>query len=286
MNKKFIVFLAIVVLLVQSACAFGGSTSETDASAPTQNVADQVATGVAQTQAAQLPLNPPTNTPEPVVFPPTITPELPTFTAVPAVQGTVNYGAFCRSGPGANFQSLLVYEFGSLVNVIGTNLALDQTTWWLVSSPGQAECWLIDAALSITGDKSSVIWVGSPPTPTSPPIPTWGGTWTYWMRGGFSGADDVSGKFTLTQSGNSVSTSFTQWNSQFNFVGTVSADGMTVNGSLISAWGGSWTVVFKRNASNLNQFRGSWRVVGLDSYDGDWCGATAGAAKPSPCKSQ
>ena len=72
----------------------------------------------------------------------------------------------------------------------------------------------------------------------------------------------------------------------FSFSGTISADGMTVNGTLHRQEGGlqNWSVVFRRNPSNLNQFRGSWSAIGFDTFDGDWCGAYGGAGKPSPCK--
>lgn len=286
MKKKIIVLLAVIVFLVQAACAVGGTTATTQAPIPTEDVGDQVATGIALTQAAQQVVVPPADTLAPLQVLPTVTPEVPTFTAVPSVQGTVNYGANCRSGPGANFQSLLVYEQGTLVDVIGTSMATDKTIWWLVSSSGQADCWLIDAAITISGDKSSVAKVVSPPTPTPPPPPYWGGNWNVWMRGGISGAADNNISISFVQSGNSLTATFYTWDTTFTFNGTVSADGMTVNGQLQSGWGGNWTVVFKRNPSNLNQFRGSWFVVGNTSLDGDWCGAINGAGKPSPCKSQ
>jgi hypothetical protein len=285
-NKKIIVFLAVIVFLVQAACAVGGTTATTQAPvAPTQDIGDQVATGIALTQAAQQVVAPPVNTLAPLQVLPTTTPEVPTFTVAPSVQGSVNYGANCRSGPGANFPNLLVYEQGTLVNVIGTSMATDKTIWWQVSSSGQADCWLIDAAVTISGDKSSVAKVVSPPTPTPVPPPYWGGTWVYWIRGGFSGAADETGNINMIQSGNSLTATFYEWGYAFTINGTISADGMAVNGTMSRGDGGKWTFVLKRNPSNLNQFRGSWYIVGNTSWDGDWCGAINGAGKPSPCKS-
>lgn len=285
-KKKVLILLAVVVFLVQTACAVGGTTATTQAPpAATQDVGDQVATSVALTQAAQQVVVPPVNTIAPLQVLPTTTPEVPTFTVAPSIQGSVNYGANCRSGPGANFSSLMVYEQGALVDVIGTNMATDKTIWWVVSSSGQPECWLIDQAITISGDKTSVAKVVSPPTPTPVPPPNWSGTWACWLRGGFGGATDETANIPMTQTGNSLSGSFYSWGFSFTFVGTVSADGMLVNGTLTRGDGGKWTIVFRRNPSNLNQFRGSWYVLGNTSSDGDWCGAINGAGKPSPCKS-
>ena len=286
-KNKIVVIMAVIVFLVQAACAVGGTTATTQAPLPppVENIDDQIATGIALTQAAQQVVEVPPNTPVPLAVLPTITPELPTFTTAPAVQGSVNYGANCRTGPGANFSNVVVYEQGTLVDVIGISLATDKTTWWLVSSSGQADCWLIDAAMTISGDKSSVVLVVSPPTPTPPPPPYWGGNWTYWIGGGFGGATDESGNITMVQSGNSLTGTFYEWGFAFTFNGTISADGMSVNGILTRGDGGKWTAVLRRNRSNLNQFRGSWYITGYTSSDGDWCGGINGAGKPSPCKS-
>ncbi len=295
-QKKIIVFLAVIVFLVQAACGMEDIIGTTQAPPPAVDVGDQVATGIALTQAAQQVGVPPANTLAPPVAQSTITPvppvaqptntlEVPTFTTAPSVQGSVNYGANCRTGPGGNFPLVVVYNQGTMVNIIGTNQATDKTTWWLVNSSGQTDCWLIDEALTITGDKSSVVKVASPPTPTPVPPPYWGGTWTHWMRGGFQGAADSTGAITFIQSGNYLTATFDMYGFTFNLTGTISADGMTMNGSLSRPIdGANWTVVMKRNPSNLNQFRGSWSLVNNTSFDGDWCGGFNGAAKPSPCK--
>ena len=298
-KKKIIVLLAVLVFLVQAACGIGDiiSTAQPPQPPASGDVGDQIATGIALTQAAQQgvvpppantlvpPVVPPADTPLPPVVPATNTPEVPTLAPVPAVQGSVNYGANCRTGPGGNFPLVVVYEQGAMVNIIGTNQATDKTTWWLVSSSGQADCWLIDEALAISGDKSSVVKVASPPTPTPVPPPFWGGTWTHWMRGGFSGAADSSGKVTFVQSGNYLTATFDMYGFTFKLSGTISGDGMTMNGNLQRPLdGANWTVVMKRNPSNPNQFRGSWSATSNSSYDGDWCGAINGAGKPSPCK--
>ena len=184
---------------------------------------------------------------------------------------------------GRIFPMLVVLSQGTLVDVVGTSKATDNSKWWLVSSAGQADCWLIDAAVMITGDKASVAQVVSPPTPTPPPPPTWGGSWKIWM--GQTGIDEVL-TINFVQSGNELTTRFYAFGTGVNFVGTVSADGMSVYGTVrpdsISV---PFSAVFKRNPSNLNQFMGSYNWPGMTDVDAPWCGAKGGAAKPDPCKS-
>ena len=295
MKKKTIIALfSVIVFLVQAACALGATA--TQAPAPTQDVNSLVGTNVALTQAAQPIVVIPTNTTAPLILPPSPTTGLvilPTNTTAPLglVTGLVNYGANCRSGPGANFPNVVVLVEGSKLDIIGKANATDGVPWWQVRSLGQPDCWLIDMALAITGDKGSVPVVVSPPTPTPAPPPSWTGTWTYWMRGGFGGATDENGKMALTQTGNSVTSNvFSAFEGAFVLNGTISDEGMTLRGNVsITRFGYTYSlpVVFKRNPSNLNQFRGSWYNSGSGgmSWDGDWCGATNGAGKPSPCKS-
>ena len=282
-NKKIIILLTVIVFLVQAACAVGGTTATTQAPPPVENVGNQAATGIALTQATQQVVEAPPDTPEPLEVLPTSTPEVPTFTTVLSVQGSVNYGANCRTDPGANFRNVVVLNQGTLVDVIGTSKATDNSTWWQVSNAVQADCWLIDAALTISGDKSSVVKVVSPPTPTPVPAPTWGGAWTIWM-GQTSLEEIVSINF--VQNGNELTTRFYAFGTGINFVGTVSEDGMAVYGSVrpdtISV---PFPAVFKRNPSNLNQFLGSYNWPGMTEVDAPWCGAKGGAAKPDPCKS-
>lgn len=279
--------MAVVVFLVQAACAIGTTpAATTQAPAPVENTGDLIATGIAQTLAAQpVIVVVPTNTQKPLEVLPTKTPEAPAATAAPSVQGSVNYGANCRTGPGANFPNVVVYQQGTLVNIIGKNNATDGAYWWLVSSSGQTDCWLIDAAVTITGDKASVVKVVSPPTPTPVPPPSWAGTWHYWMGGGFDGASGEEGDMTITQSGNYLSWNFYEWGYYFTASGTLSTDGMTFTGKLNRSNSSyTWDVAFHRNPSNLNQFRGSWSAPGSGTWDGNWCGSINGAAKPNPCK--
>jgi hypothetical protein len=283
-NKTVIAIVAILIFLVQAACAVGGIIP-TQAPGPTQDVNALVSTGIALTAAAnqfQMPTNtqqaviiiPPanTNTPEPV---------LPTNTTAPAISGVINYGANCRSGPGANFPAQVVLDKGTAVSVVGTNKATDKTTWWVVQVSGKPDCWVIDDAVTITGDKASVVVVVSPATPTPIPPPSWDGVWTMWIEGGYEGTSGSGDQIRFTQTGTVLTTAFNMWGYEFTFLGYVSADGMSANGTLTrTVDNAKFPVVFLRIATNLNQFKGSWISGGLD---GNWCGAKNGAGKPDPC---
>ena len=198
MKKNWIIpVLAIVLFLVQAACAVGATA--TQAPDPTVNVDSQISTGIALTSAAQeVNVIPPTDTQQPAIELPTSTPEIPTATEAPSVQGTVNQSAYCRSGPGGNFPYLVIFDLGVDVEIIGQNKDTDGSQWWVVRSSGNEDCWIADQAVTFDGDKSIVANVSSPPTPTPVPPPTWSGTWTHWMRGGFSGATDASGQLWST----------------------------------------------------------------------------------------
>jgi hypothetical protein len=291
-KKTIIVFIAVFVFLVQAACAvdISGLTGTQEPQPATQDVSGLVSTSVALTQAAQQVNNPPTNQPPDVVATteipaviPSITASIPTNTTAPAVQGTVNYSANCRLGPGANFRNVAILDQNTQVAVVGKN-EIAGVPWWLVRSAGLADCWLIDEAVTISGDKASVAFVVSPPTPTPVPPPTWGGTWTFWQSGGFSGDEGYSGPLVIIQSGNVVTWNYKLGSTAFSGIGTVSLDGMTVSAKETSSDGSfTWDTILRRNPANLNQFRGSWGV-GNSSWDGAFCGAIKNAGKPSPCK--
>lgn len=283
-NKTIIAIIAILIFLVQAACAVGGTTP-TQAPAATQDVNALVSTSVALTAAANQ-FQMPTNTQQAVIILPTNTaaPVLPTNTTAPAVSGVINYGANCRSGPGANFPVVLVLTQGTQVSVVGTNKATDMTTWWVVQSSGSPVCWVINDAVAITGDKGSVVVVVSPATPTPEPPPYWGGTWTTWLSGYFSGAATESFSIKFVQSGNVLTSTFIRFGATFNFIGYVSADGMSVNGTLErSGDSAQWVILLLRVPGNLNQFKGSYYFANIAGYDGNWCGAKSGAGKPDPC---
>lgn len=297
-RKTTIVLIAVMVFIVQAACSLGSIVPQ--GSVPTQDVNSLVATNVALTQAAQIvivptntsgffnvppinttaPLNQPTNTTAPLI--------LPTNTTAPlsGVTGVVNYGANCRTGPGANFPVVVILPEKTKVDITGKAKATDKSQWWLVRSSGNSDCWLIAAALAITGDTNSVPEVPSPATPTPLPPPFWGGDWTIWIWGYGDESSQTQTSLIFVQSGNNLTSTFFLFDKTFNFNGTVSDDGMTVHGNLNGAWKDgfnyNWDVAFYRNPSNLNQFRGAWGF-GSSSNVGGWCGATNGASRPSPC---
>ncbi len=217
------------------------------------------------------------------------TPIPPTPTAEPtvSVKATASKNANCRSGPASNFDLLGTLSQGASADVIGKNS--DFGKWWKVRLADGTECWVTEDAISLAGDTSVVAAMTSPKTPTPIPAPDWNGTWTLWMSGSTNQPDKDMISFTskFTQTGNVLTFAYKAWGETFYFYGTVSADGMTVNGSETSESGGySGDALFVRDPQNLNQFRGKWFVGGNRSWDGTYCGAKNGGAKPEPCRPQ
>ena len=246
-----------------------------------------IGTNIALTQAANVPVVP-ADTLAPVVVLPTMTsaPVLPTNTVAPAVSGVINYTANCRSGPGANFPMLVILNPGTQVSITGTNKATDGSLWWVVQSAGNPDCWVVDGAVSITGNKGSVVVVVSPPTPTPIPPPSWTNDWFIWQWQGVTLGGEYESHTTLTmvQTGNYATWSYTIESIYYHGSGTVSPDGMLIIGTETDMYNRSYGVRFERNPSNLNQFRGRWWWAGNESSDGAYCGSINGAPKPSPCK--
>jgi hypothetical protein len=114
-------------------------------------------------------------TPTPVVVtatPGTITPTFPaaTFTPIGSTVpfATPNDGPLnCRSGPGTNYQVLVVLGGTQSAEVVGKNA---DGTWWYVKNPFLAGgfCWVINIYVNVTGDTSKLQVVGVPPTPANP----------------------------------------------------------------------------------------------------------------------
>jgi uncharacterized protein YraI len=282
---KKIVTISIVLLFVLSGCGLllpGTPTVDPVAQAIAQTAAVQSAASTLMAQAQ--PVTPPTEAPIPTAIPivevqPTAVPP----TAVPSVQATATKNANCRSGPAANFDYIGVLNQGETANVIGHNLEFGK--WWQVILADGKQCWVIEDAVSLSGDLNTVAMVASPSTPTPIPAPNWTGNWTLFIDGSFTpGEAPQSASTTMTQSGNEVKFNFAGFGSNFFCTGVVSADGMTVQGNMGSDWGGGWTFRLVRVEGNLNQFRGKWFVNGADRMDGGMCGFKSGAGMPSPCR--
>jgi uncharacterized protein YraI len=286
--KKIIALCFIFVLLV-TACKpilkdQGSSVDINAAIQQTLDVQNQAATLVAQTQAAAAVVAPVQPVVAPIEIPTIAVP--PTTAPVASVKATAIKNANCRSGPASNFDYLSVLNQGASADVIGKNT--DFGKWWKVKLVDGTECWVVDDAVTLAGDTGSLALLESPKTPTPVPPPSWAGNWTMKLSGSFenTGADVNVFNTSITQSGNSISFSYNMWSQEFSCFGTVSADGMTVNGTMVSSDGGgrTWNFYFVRVPSNLNQFRGKYWWGGDASMDGMSCGAKNGAALPDPCR--
>ena len=73
----------------------------------------------------------------------------PTATLPPVAQVIPSVTAYCRSGPGSNYNQITTVKAGTAYNVIGRN---DSNTWWLVELYGGAvKCWTGAPGASLVG---------------------------------------------------------------------------------------------------------------------------------------
>lgn len=72
----------------------------------------------------------------------------------------------CRSGPGTNYQVLVVLGGAQSAEIVGKN---PEGTWWYVKNPylDGTFCWVINIYVNTTGDTSKAAVVGVPATPTN-----------------------------------------------------------------------------------------------------------------------
>lgn len=290
MKKSFVLFVVFILAITACSMLPGNSPEPTAdiqaAIAQTIEVQNAIASAVVQTQMAGqptatlavIPANPiPPSAEKSTPVPATAEP------AVSEVKVTAITNANCRSGPAANFGLIGKLVQGDSAVVIGKNT--DFGKWWKVRLADNNECWIVEDAITITGDTNSIVAIQSPKTPTPNAGPDWNGTWTIWMSGDGGNTSLTVMTAKMTQVGNKLTFNYTAWGVTFYFTGTVSDDGMTVNGSEYGEGAGytgdAW---FVRNPSNLNQFRGKWYVNGDRSLDGAYCGAKNGAPMPDPCR--
>jgi hypothetical protein len=73
----------------------------------------------------------------------------------------------CRTGPGTNYQVLVVLAGNQAAEVVGKN---PENTWWYVKNPylEGTFCWVIGIYVNVSGDVSQTAVVGVPATPTNP----------------------------------------------------------------------------------------------------------------------
>jgi hypothetical protein len=172
--------LLVAMALTLSACnlplSAGGSVSPSPAAeqaiytAAAQTLAVQL-TQSAATQAAGEAAQPPTNTPEPVVLVPTVTPTLaftepPAFTATPeAPMISASVATNCRRGPSTLYAPPVgVRNVGQKVQVAGRN---DGGTWWYIQNPNKSGefCWVWGESTQVEGSTSGLPIITPPPLP-------------------------------------------------------------------------------------------------------------------------
>lgn len=206
----------------------------------------------------------------------TLTPTLtPTTTPFPPVTAELVLNAYCRPGPGTVYGQGKLLERGDKVQIIGRED--DAAVWLMVQlADGSDTCWIARETLSITGETAWVETVLAPPTPTA--IPNWNGTWTTWYT---ENAIEYVLTANFTQTGTQFAGIVTLKSSAMILKGTVSADGMSVDGTIeVHIYTSSFRL--ERNPNNLSQFRGKiWRGY---IPPGPFCGTRiSGGSKPNPC---
>lgn len=220
----------------------------------------------------------PTETPSPeIVMTATITmtptPETPTI--------SVSMDTNCRKGPGTMYDYIGALLVGETAEVVGASM---DGQYWIIKNPDRAgECWLWGRYATVTGPTAALPKYTPPPTPTPTvtatptltPTPeyNWSGNWT--TSFGIPSMMHETIVFALTQTGSSVTGSFTLGTDIVTLSGSLSADKRTLSGT--------WTSLpssgpFAFYLVSLNQFTGN-----KDSGTYEWCGFRAGAGLPSPC---
>ncbi|MGD0751090.1 MAG: SH3 domain-containing protein [Anaerolineales bacterium] len=144
--------IALAVAFILSACI----TAATIAPAPAWT-------------ASSLPVLPTaTETPMPTATPaPTATATItPTATLPPVAQVIPSVTAYCRSGPGSNYNPITTLDSGTAYNVIGRN---SSNTWWLVQLYGGAvTCWTGAPGTNLVGPVEQAPIVLAQPVLPSP----------------------------------------------------------------------------------------------------------------------
>jgi hypothetical protein len=181
--RKFPLAVFVSLLLLLSACTLPGLSGD-----PSLN--DQAATFVAMTlnaTASGEPL-PTAQTPRPANSPTQAASNGPASTITPTysvpmleVEDPTN----CRSGPGANFDIITVFQSGASAEIVGRSA---QNDWWLINNPfGTGTCWISGEFATVSGSESTVKVVTPPPPATADlPAPPSISNWDYFCS--FSGS--------------------------------------------------------------------------------------------------
>ena len=92
------------------------------------------------------------------------------LTATPTValsaQVIPSLNAYCRKGPGTNYDQITFLQSGTAYKVLGRN---SLNSWWLVQAPGNISCWMGDANATKQGPVEQAAIALVPPLPVTPP---------------------------------------------------------------------------------------------------------------------
>ena len=149
--------IALALAFILSAC----NTAATVAPAPVREASPQpvlpAATAIPVPTATDTPIPTLTSTPTVAV---TATPTVPVVAQV-----IPNVNAYCRKGPGSNYDPLTTLVSGTAYPVVGRN---DTNTWWMVQLFGGDTCWTGVQGTSLVGPVEKAPIVLAQPVLPSP----------------------------------------------------------------------------------------------------------------------
>ena len=115
--------------------------------------------------ATSTPLATETSSPTIAAAPTATTPITSTLQSVAQVIPSVN--AYCRQGPGSDYNIVTYLISGTAYNVVGRN---SLNTWWLVQVPGNLTCWTGASGTTQLGPVEQVSIVLAPPALLPPSL--------------------------------------------------------------------------------------------------------------------
>ena len=165
MQRRKILLLMGMILILALACNIDNSTSQTQATQLAIN--PEVATSVEETlRASNILLSTPIHSPTPTFTPtPSMTPT-PSSTPTPSIPiVSVSLDTNCRTGPGKIYDYIGALLVGEKAVVVGKHT---NTNYWIIKNPDRSgNCWLWGSYATVTGDKASLQEYAVPATPTA-----------------------------------------------------------------------------------------------------------------------
>jgi hypothetical protein len=262
-TRQTLIFLIMLSALLLQACGANAQSAIATGIAQTQQISalETAAAGGGGAAQVQPPAEvaQPSNTPAPSV-------------ALVSVSQNTN----CRSGPRQDYNLLTTINVGQQVEV----LKIFSNDYAVVKNPnGSGDCWLfLQFANTIDFSAFNLAVATQPPAPA--PTFNWNGSWHMFYAVGGLALD--FGPVTLTQTGTTLTGSFTYNDVNNTILGTLSSDFQTATGIITNTTSNkSFPIHWQIKSGNLNQFVGSYVSEGT-TYA--WCGARAGASRPNPCQ--